>query len=278
MRDLNILMLGWGNSNLDAGKPEAWQQTARALAGKAKVNVVLPRNAPAMALENVTVTDLELAELPDRGGSQPADSPFGPPPPFHPPSISLYGTPVHTGQQAAEAGRHPVGEAVQAGFPNQTADVEGHHQAAPTSPAGLHSQIIEYARKASRFARGQHFDGIYAFDWQTFLAAMELRLVSGKKMVLHMHALSQSRPFDDCRCWMLELERQALERAEAILLDSDRLAAELKQQYGFVAGKCLVLVHAIANDIVELPGNLFELKPDLLEKIFHTGVPEELAF
>lgn len=233
-------MLGWGNPLASAGEPEAWQQKARVLAGQAKLHVVLPRYSRAVNLENVTITDLETAELPgrDQGGSQQASYPFAPAPAFQPPTIPLYGTPVYTGKQAPRAGQHPAAEAASAGCPSQVAGVGKRDQpTAQTAPALLHSRIIDYARKVSRFAQGQHFDGIYAFDWQTYLAAMELRLITGKKMVLHVHALSQTRPYADRLGWMQELERQAMERAEAILLDDDRLAAEIIKEYDFTAGK-----------------------------------------
>lgn len=241
MEELNILMLGWKNPKAPSGEPEAWQQVARSLASQVKLHVVLPRYDAPVSLENVTVTGLDTAQLPARGQAQAELYPFAPAPPFPSPAIPLYGTPVYTGRETAHPGRHLPGEAMPAGTLNQALEAAGSHStAAAAPPAGLHAQVIAYARQVSRFVQGQHFDGIYALDWQTYLAAMELKLITGKKMVLQVQALSQFTHLPDRLTWMLQLEKQAFGKAEALLLDDDGLADDLRKAYGFAAAKLSV--------------------------------------
>jgi glycogen synthase len=242
MEMLTIWMLGWEDPIASGGEPEAWQPVARSLGSQVKLNVLLPHNDPPVTLENVTITDLDTVDLPlrPRTAMPPENLPFAPIP-FPPPTIPLYGTPVYTGKETGKPGQRLPGEAVRTGHYNQPVTIAASHKtAAPTPPASLHAQVIEYARKVSRFAHGQNFDGIFAFHWQTYLAALELKLVAGKKMVLQVHALSQDRHFPDRLAWMLEIEKQAVEKTDAILVDNDQLAGSLKKEYGFAADKLSV--------------------------------------
>lgn len=238
MEKLTIWMLAWENGSVPGGEAEAWQPVARTLGGQVKLQVLLPHNNPLVTLENVAITDLDTVELPVRPetGMPPESLPFAPIP-FPAPTIPLYGTPVYTGKETGKPGQRLPGEAVRTGH-----HPEGHAKPPPpTPPANLHGQVIAYARKVCRFAQGKSFDGIYAFHWQTYLAALELKLVTGKKMGLQVHALSQSRRLPDRLAWMLEIEKQTFDKADAILVDHDQLAEELEREYNFVTAKLHVM-------------------------------------
>lgn len=249
MEKLMIWMLGWEDSMAPGGETEAWQPVARSLGSQVRLQVLLPHNDPPVTLENVTITDLDTVELPGKPMTAipPESLPFAPIP-FPAPTIPLYGTPVYTGRETGKQGKRLPGEAVRTGNHNPQ------KMAAPTPPASLHAQVIAYARNASRFAQGQNFDAIYAFHWQTYLAALELKLVTGKQMVLQVHALSQDRHLPDRLAWMLEIEKQAFEKAYAILVDNDQLAAALKKEYGFAAAKL-----SIADPPEKSPGTLLQV-------------------
>ncbi|MBD2714909.1 glycosyltransferase [Microvirga sp. STR05] len=93
----------------------------------------------------------------------------------------------------------------------------------PTDEAGLNFKVIQYARFATRLAASQDFAVIYASDWQSWLAGMEIRQLTGKPLVLHVHSLAQDRTAAD-RGWIVELERMALRRADLVLTSSSSLA------------------------------------------------------
>ncbi|SHK96664.1 glycosyltransferase [Hymenobacter psychrotolerans] len=94
----------------------------------------------------------------------------------------------------------------------------------PTDEAGLNFKVIQYARFATRLVATQDFAVIYASDWQSWLAGMEIRQLTGKPLVLHVHSLAQDRTSAADRGWIVELERMALRRADLVLTSSAALA------------------------------------------------------
>lgn len=97
--------------------------------------------------------------------------------------------------------------------------------------ADLNFQVIQYARFATQQALQATFAVIYAPDWPTWLAALEVRQQTGRPLVLHVHSLAQERATPADRGWALELERLALRRADLVLAASDELAHLLRTRY-----------------------------------------------
>ena len=97
-------------------------------------------------------------------------------------------------------------------------------QALPTGEAGLNFRVIQYARLATRLAANQEFSVIYASDWQSWLAGMEIRQLTGKPLGLHVYSLAQERNTPADRGWVMEMERMALRRADLVLTATAELA------------------------------------------------------
>jgi len=51
-------------------------------------------------------------------------------------------------------------------------------------------EVHRFAHQASIIAREESFDVIHAHDWTSYLAGVAAKIVSGKKLVLHVHATS----------------------------------------------------------------------------------------
>lgn len=51
-------------------------------------------------------------------------------------------------------------------------------------------EVFRYAKAAALIARQERFDLIHAHDWTSYLAGMSAKKVSGKPLVLHVHATS----------------------------------------------------------------------------------------
>jgi glycosyltransferase involved in cell wall biosynthesis len=51
-------------------------------------------------------------------------------------------------------------------------------------------EVHRFAHQASLIARQENFDVIHAHDWTSYLAGVAAKVVSGKKLVLHVHATS----------------------------------------------------------------------------------------
>ncbi|MGV3640257.1 MAG: glycosyltransferase family 4 protein, partial [Adhaeribacter sp.] len=136
--------------------------------------------------------------------------------------------------QAAAAGllQHSPG---QPGIPGKTANPDFFSQQVAGQP-NLADQVIQYARWATRLGAQQTFDVIYAYDWRTFLAGTELKLVSDKPLVLQVDSLSVQHPEVHQHGWMYQVEVQALHKADCIITSSDDLAGVLRKQYQIPAG------------------------------------------
>ncbi|WBA43810.1 glycosyltransferase family 4 protein [Hymenobacter canadensis] len=120
------------------------------------------------------------------------------------------------------------------------------------SDADLNFRVIQYARFATRLAASQEFAVIYAADWQAWLAGMELRQLTGKPLVLHLHSLAQDRDTAADRGWVLELERLALRRADLVLAASSALALRVLELHDLPPQRVRRLSAAAAQDPARL--------------------------
>ncbi len=125
----------------------------------------------------------------------------------------------------------------------------------PTDEAGLNFRVIQYARFATRLAASQEFAVIYASDWQSWLAGMEIRQLTGKPLVLHVHSLAQDRNTAADRGWVMELERLALRRADLVLAASSAVAMRVLELHELPPQRVRRLSSSAAQD----PNRLAEI-------------------
>ncbi|QKG57345.1 hypothetical protein GKZ68_12395 [Hymenobacter sp. BRD128] len=125
----------------------------------------------------------------------------------------------------------------------------------------LNFQIIQYARFAVPVALAESpFAVIYAPAWPTWLAAQELRQRTGRPLVLHLAALAASveESAETAAGWMAELQRQALHRADLVLVETPTLAARLHRELGLATGTVRVIA---ATDAAAIAQALHEARP-----------------
>ena len=106
----------------------------------------------------------------------------------------------------------------------------------PSAP-NLNFQIIQYARFAVPTALAeQPFSVLYAPSWPTWLAAQELRQRTGRPLVLHLAALAAgTESAETATGWVAELQRQALRRADLVLVETHALASRLRRELSLPA-------------------------------------------
>lgn len=109
------------------------------------------------------------------------------------------------------------------------------------APSDLNFQVIQYTRFATRLALREDFGVIYAPEWPVWLAGLEIRQLTGRPLVLHVHSLALDRNTPDDRGWILELERLALRRATLVLAASEALAQRLSDAYEVAAERIQVV-------------------------------------
>jgi hypothetical protein len=229
MENSNILMLVCAQH----GTQDGWQARAQDLAVRAKVKVVLPLRQAAVNQGMGSISGLPME---GQASKKKVHYPFASLP--APAAVPLYGTPVYSGQATASDRRTLPGEAEQVGHLTSPGELENKPQPAKQdAPADLQASIIRYAREASQQALRQPFDTIYAFDWQTYLAALELKLVTGKKLVLQVDPATLATPFPGQQGWMQDIVRQAFEKADVIQVQNEQVAAYITRAYGFAVPK-----------------------------------------
>lgn len=101
----------------------------------------------------------------------------------------------------------------------------------------LRYRVIQYARFATYIldGGGEDFGVIYAPDWPTWLAAMEIRTRTRRPLVVHLRLLVAESAAPAERGWLLELERMVLRFAHTVLVTSDELRAQTLRHYPLLA-------------------------------------------
>lgn len=254
MSDTKVLLLGWdlmpvGNKEVD--QANGCFAIAKALGGRVDLSMVLPAADPDFILQNVTLTGLNNVDLPSIEPAAPKKEiqPFAQEP-YIRQQIPLYGAPVHPVSAPALAQAAQVGEAASAGMLQKDWGVKDHLAVTENGnlfdpghlgQVALEAQIIQYARWATRLAAHRQFQVVYAYDWRTFLAGSELKLVCEKPLVLQVHSLNEVGVDPNTQGWMHQIEIQALQKADRVIAATDELAAIIAEKY-FVSP---ALIHSL---------------------------------
>ncbi len=116
----------------------------------------------------------------------------------------------------------------------------------PLTLPSSNTEVVQFARLAARLASGDAVDVIYAHDWPTFLAGVEIRLEKRVPLVLHVHSTSFDRHGPPVHGWVFELERAAFRAADRVVAVSHYGAGVLRQHYGVDAARIHVVHHGFS--------------------------------
>ena len=124
--------------------------------------------------------------------------------------------------------------------------------------ANLMEEVARYAVVAAEVARqleGQ-FDVIHAHDWLTYFAGIAAKRVSGKPLVVHMHATSFDRSSsDNIDTRVYEIERAGMAAADRVIAVSNLTRKIVIEKYNIPAEKVVTVHNAVrfAEKDNELP-------------------------
>ena len=124
--------------------------------------------------------------------------------------------------------------------------------------ANLMEEVARYAVVAAEVARqleGQ-FDVIHAHDWLTYFAGIAAKRVSGKPLVVHMHATSFDRSSsDNIDTRIYEIERAGMAAADRVIAVSNLTRKIVIEKYNIPAEKVVTVHNAVrfAEKEQELP-------------------------
>jgi glycosyltransferase involved in cell wall biosynthesis len=111
----------------------------------------------------------------------------------------------------------------------------------------LMSEVMRYAIMGASIALREDFDVIYAHDWLSFGAGMEAKRVTGKPLIVHVHATE----FDRCGGpWginreVYKIERAGMEAADRVIAVSEFTKAIIMREYGIPDSKISVVYNGI---------------------------------
>lgn len=120
----------------------------------------------------------------------------------------------------------------------------------------LLSEVSKYAVVAMQVAKDHDIDIIHAHDWLTFPAAIMAKEVSGKPLIVHIHATEFDRSGDAVNQEVYDLERRGCEAADKIICVSRLTRRILINRYGIDSNK-IVVVH---NAVVPKPTKIYPKK------------------
>lgn len=81
----------------------------------------------------------------------------------------------------------------------------------------LIDRVRQYAHYVVQVAKAKDFDVIWAHDWMTYLAGVELKKATGKPLVIHVHATTYDRGGEQARGWVYDIEKYGMQQADAII-------------------------------------------------------------
>ena len=106
----------------------------------------------------------------------------------------------------------------------------------------LWNEIDRYSFAASLVAKKETFDLIHAHDWLTFPAATAAKKISGKPLVVHVHATEFDRSGSNINRDIFDIEKQGMDLADKIISVSDYTRNILIDRYGIPPYK-IVTIH-----------------------------------
>lgn len=115
----------------------------------------------------------------------------------------------------------------------------------------LLTEVSKYAAVAMQVAKDNDIDIIHAHDWLTFPAAIMAKEVSGKPLVVHIHATEFDRSGDDVNQEVYEMEKRGCEVADRIICVSRLTRRILISRYGIEPSKIVVVHNAVIPKPVE---------------------------
>jgi glycosyltransferase involved in cell wall biosynthesis len=113
----------------------------------------------------------------------------------------------------------------------------------------LIDEVRRYGLLARAIAEEEEFDVIHAHDWLSFLAGIEAKRVSGKPLVLHVHATEFDRTGGHgVNQEVYDIERSAMHEADQIIAVSGFTKDKIVRYYGIAPDKVQVVYNGVDDD------------------------------
>jgi len=121
--------------------------------------------------------------------------------------------------------------------------------------AGLLEEIHNYALVAELIAANNDFDIIHAHDWLTYPAGMAAKRISGKPLIIHVHATDFDRSGGNVNPRVYSIEREGMEAADKVITVSNLTRDTVINKYGIDPKKVETVYNAV-EPVDNEPGTL----------------------
>lgn len=122
-------------------------------------------------------------------------------------------------------------------------------------PDNLHEEINNYSIVAGVVARQQDFEIIHSHDWLTYPAGIHAKQVSGKPLVIHVHATDFDRSRGNVNPTVYSIEKNGMDYADHIMCVSEMTRQTVIHKYHQDPNK----VSTVHNAVEPLPQSILEL-------------------
>ncbi len=110
----------------------------------------------------------------------------------------------------------------------------------------VYEEVLRFAERVKLIAAEGDFDIIHAHDWMTYQAGIEAKKISGKPLVVHIHATSFDRSGGNgVNQYVYDLERHGFNEADKIAAVSNYTKGMLTKHYGISPDKIQVVHNAV---------------------------------
>jgi glycosyltransferase involved in cell wall biosynthesis len=109
----------------------------------------------------------------------------------------------------------------------------------------LFDEVSWYGLVGAEIAKGGSFDVIHSHDWLTYPAGVEARKVSGKPLVVHVHATEFDRSGINYNSRIFEIEKYGMQVAEMVIAVSNFTRNTIIEQYKIDPVKVVTVHNAV---------------------------------
>jgi len=118
----------------------------------------------------------------------------------------------------------------------------------PSSMYGknLFEEVHRYTEVASFIAKREKYNVIHAHDWMTYRAGMKAKKISGKPLVVHVHATEFDRTGGHgVNPYVYNIEKEGMQYADMVVAVSNYTKNKIVENYGIDPNKIKVVHNAV---------------------------------
>ena len=109
----------------------------------------------------------------------------------------------------------------------------------------LMEEVVRYAMVGGAIAMQNDFDVIHAHDWLTYLAGISAKRLTGKPLVIHVHATEFDRSGENVNTEVFRLEQTGMREADKVITVSNLTRNIVINKYGIDPSKVITVHNAV---------------------------------